>query len=375
MGFELANPQNDWNTVTLRYHVSASFEAARQIHTLAPTHRCANLHGHSFLATLHSLPPQPAYPGGELEGLQTQWNALVAQLDYQHLNTHISTPTDLELARWLLAQCHARELAEVESIALQSTPQSGVEVAADGTVRIWRRYAFHSAHRLPHVPYGHKCGNMHGHSFEAILHSQWSASEAESTTAESTAAYAMLDATWAPLQAELHFACLNDLPGLGNPTSEVLSSWIWARLQPSLPTLCRVTVFETGSCGAEFDGSHYKIWKDLTLDSAVRFKSAPPGNPRRQLHGTTYRLRLHLSAPLDAVMGWTVDFGDVKDLFTPIFKLVDHKPLHEIPDLADCDTAHIAAWILEKGQDRLPELCAVELEQTPGCGVVCGSSR
>ena len=35
-----------------------------------------------------------------------------------------------------------------------------------------------------------------------------------------------------------------------------MSSWIWNRLRPTPPNLHKVTVFETASCGAMFDGRH-----------------------------------------------------------------------------------------------------------------------
>ncbi|HMA98943.1 MAG TPA: 6-carboxytetrahydropterin synthase, partial [Wenzhouxiangella sp.] len=35
---------------------------------------------------------------------------------------------------------------------------------------MWRRFRFESAHQLPNVPPGHKCGRMHGHGFIVILH-------------------------------------------------------------------------------------------------------------------------------------------------------------------------------------------------------------
>jgi 6-pyruvoyltetrahydropterin/6-carboxytetrahydropterin synthase len=129
-------------------------------------------------------------------------------------------------------------------------------------------------------------------------------------------------------------------------------------------------VFETGSCGANFDGKNYRIWKDLTLDSALQLKRAPDGSALRRIHGHTYTLRLHLSAPLDQVMGWTVDFGDVKEIFNPIFKALDHQPLYAIPDLVDCDTASIASWILKKAQAQLPQLDRVDLFETRGCGAI-----
>jgi 6-pyruvoyltetrahydropterin/6-carboxytetrahydropterin synthase len=131
-----------------------------------------------------------------------------------------------------------------------------------------------------------------------------------------------------------------------------------------------VTVFETASCGAHFDGQHYRIWKEVTLDSSLQLKHAPDGSPLRRLHGHTYTLRLHLSAALNERLGWVVDFGDVKALFDPVFQMVDHQPLHEIVDLKDGDTASIARWILQKGRATLPELVRVDLYETRGCGAI-----
>jgi 6-pyruvoyltetrahydropterin/6-carboxytetrahydropterin synthase len=97
---------------------------------------------------------------------------------------------------------------------------------------------------------------MHGHGFEAVLH-------VDATASGPPLDHDAIDVAWAPLQALLDHACLNDLPGLANPTIEVLSSWIWARLQPQLPALSSVTVYETASCGAIFDGQRYRVWKEI----------------------------------------------------------------------------------------------------------------
>jgi 6-pyruvoyltetrahydropterin/6-carboxytetrahydropterin synthase len=48
---------------------------------------------------------------------------------------------------------------------------------------------------------------------------------------------------------------LNEVPGLENPTSEVLARWIWRRLAPTVPSLCRVTVFETCDARCEYEGA------------------------------------------------------------------------------------------------------------------------
>jgi 6-pyruvoyltetrahydropterin/6-carboxytetrahydropterin synthase len=339
---------------------AAGFEAARRLDALPAGHRAHGLHGHSFRAQLRCALPAgwAAFPGGEVARLREQLEARVARLDYRLLNEQLGDPSDEHLARWLHAQI---DVPGVQQVSLRSAPTAGVDLDASGGAHLWRRHAFQSAHRLPNVPAGHKCGRMHGHGFEVILHAA-----AEGGGVDHDA----IDAAWAPIARELDHACLNDLPGLDNPTSEMLSSWLWQRLKPALPALSWITVYETGSCGAMYDGERYRIWKELTLDSAVQLKRAPDGSALRRLHGHTFTLRLHLSAPLDAVMGWTVDFGDVKELFTPLFKALDHRPLHEMAELPDCDTASLASWVLQRARADLPQLDRVDLFETPGCGAI-----
>ena len=343
---------------------SAVFEAARQVDILPVGHRSRRLHGHSFLATVRCAPPEgwAHFPGGEVDRLRSDLEFAISQLDYRLLNERVEQPTDENLARWVRSNLN---VPGIEQVGIQSTAHEGVDLDATGHAHVWRRYIFQSAHRLPNVPAGHKCGRMHGHGFEVIIHANQDVGSRDISID-----YDRLDEVWAPIHKELNFACLNDMQGLSNPTSEMLSSWFWDRIKPELPELSWITVFETGSCGANFDGKNYRIWKDLTLDSALQLKRAPDGSALRRIHGHTYTLRLHLSAPLDQVMGWTVDFGDVKEIFNPIFKALDHQPLYEIPDLVDCDTASIASWILKKAQAQLPQLDRVDLFETRGCGAI-----
>ncbi|OXX25149.1 6-pyruvoyl trahydropterin synthase family protein, partial [Vibrio sp. V08_P9A1T1] len=35
---------------------------------------------------------------------------------------------------------------------------------------LYKEFMFEAAHRLPHVPAGHKCGRLHGHSFLVRLY-------------------------------------------------------------------------------------------------------------------------------------------------------------------------------------------------------------
>src|SRR5437899_2106688 len=201
--------------------------------------------------------------------------------------------------------------------------------------------AFQSARTIGLLPDGHRARRLHGHSFVARVSAAIAPGWAGFAGAEAAELRERLDRCWAPLHAEFHQACLNDIPGLENPTSELIASAIWRRLKPSLPELSRVTVYETSTCGAHFDGRRYRIWTEWSLDSALRLKRAPEADPRRRVHGHTYTLRLHLNAPLDQVLGWTIDFGDVKEIFTPVFLRLDHQPLHELAGVEDSDAASL----------------------------------
>lgn len=357
-------------SVSVLHCGSAGFESACRIPALPATHRSHGLHGHSYFATVRAdLRPGWAaasggFPGGEVELLRGLMADAVAPLDHALLNDHLPDPTDENLARWVRAHL-ATQVSGIRQVGVQSTAHSGVDLDAAGQAHVWRRYRFQAAHQLPNVPLGHKCGRMHGHGFEVILH-------ANADLGERALAidYDHLDEVWAPLHMALNYQCLNQIEGLENPTSEVISAWLWQRLKPVLPELSWVTVYETGSSGANFNGTHYRIWKEMTLDSAVRLNHAPAGHPLGGIHGHTFTLRLHLAAPLDAVMGWTVDFGDVKTLFNPLFKRLDHHPLHELAGLPDGDAASLAAWVLREGGAVLPQIDRVDLYETRGNGAI-----
>lgn len=364
-------------SLQVRHVASSRFEAARQLAGSGPASKFSRLHGHGFLVSAFvdqasARTAWPPYVGGEVPALLEQLQSYSQQLDYQPLNTVMPDPTDRQIAQWFHQRFLHGHAADVCRIALQSTPDQGVVIDAGACV-VWRRYRFQAAHQLPHVPAGHKCGRLHGHGFEVVLYVQ-SDNEAHD--------YQALDRAWNGVSGVLSWRCLNDIEGLANPTSEMLSSWLWARLKLHLPSLLAVSVYETASCGAIFDGECYRIWKDFTIDSAVRYRHAGSSSatgesdPRAGVHGYTYTLRLNLSAPLDQVMGWTVDFGDVKEVFNPLFKALDHHPLHENRELAlasDGDTGSMARWLFAKSRDLLPELVRLDLYETEGCGASAGT--
>ncbi|SDX63548.1 6-pyruvoyltetrahydropterin/6-carboxytetrahydropterin synthase [Allochromatium warmingii] len=346
----------------LFYLAAVPFEAARQVASLPDGHRGRRRHGHGFVARVRAALPADwaSFAGAETDALREALAACIAPLDYQDLNTLLPIPTDENLARWVRERLAVPGIA---SIGIQSTRDQGADLDGQEQIHLWRRFRFESAHRLPNVPAGHPCGRMHGHGFEVIVHAN-----------QDVAGQDMgldcdrLAALWAPLHEALHQICLNDIAGLENPTSELLARWIWTRLKPELAALSWVTVYETATAGCHFDGQHYRIWKEQHFEAALRLAHAPEGDTRRRLHGHSYLLRLHLTAPLDQVLGWTVDYGDVKRLFQPLYKRLDHHPLDALDGLTSADPASLTRWIRERIGAELPELDRIDLHPTPGCG-------
>ncbi|WP_396224489.1 6-carboxytetrahydropterin synthase QueD [Gemmatimonas sp.] len=118
------------------------------------------------------------------------------------------------------------------------------------SVELYKQFTVEAAHRLPNVPPGHKCARLHGHSFGIELRVSGPLDPALGWVMD----FAEIKTAFQPLYDQLDHHYLNDIPGLENPTSEVLAVWIWERLKPVLPLLSAVVVRETCTSGCEYRG-------------------------------------------------------------------------------------------------------------------------
>src|SRR5262245_18143720 len=91
--------------------------------------------------------------------------------------------------------------------------------------RVGRTYRFEAAHHLPLLPEGHKCRNMHGHSYRLDVVVRGSL-DARGFVAD----FAEVDAVVLPLIANLDHRVLNDVSGLENPTAELIAAWLLERI-------------------------------------------------------------------------------------------------------------------------------------------------
>ena len=115
---------------------------------------------------------------------------------------------------------------------------------------VFRVFQIEAAHKLPHVPAGHKCARIHGHSFRIEIHVSGSVGEHSGWVMD----FADLRSAFQPLFERLDHHYLNDIEGLENPTSENLARWIWQRLKGGLPGLSKVVVQETCNAGCIYHG-------------------------------------------------------------------------------------------------------------------------
>ena len=110
---------------------------------------------------------------------------------------------------------------------------------------IFKEFTFEAAHHLAvNVAPGHPYARLHGHSFQVEVHLRGEPDKDKNWLYD----FGEIDKQIAELRAVLDHSYLNDIDGLGVPTLEVISRWIWRRLQNELPGLDRVVV-RRGTCG------------------------------------------------------------------------------------------------------------------------------
>src|SRR5689334_16191746 len=119
-------------------------------------------------------------------------------------------------------------------------------------MEIYKEYTFEAAHRLPNVPAGHKCARLHGHTFHVTIVVDGPVGETTGWVMDFTG----LSAVAKPVIEQLDHYYLNEIPGLENPTSEVLAQWLWKRLKPDLALLARIVVKETCTSGCVYRGEN-----------------------------------------------------------------------------------------------------------------------
>ncbi len=134
--------------------------------------------------------------------------------------------------------------------AFNLTTHFDILVYICGEMQIYKEFSFDSAHYLPNVPEGHKCKNMHGHTYRLRVviegqpdpHFGWIMDFKE------------LKDALTPVIDQLDHKVINDIKGLENATAENITIWIWNQIKPVLPLLSRIELYETPTTGVIYSG-------------------------------------------------------------------------------------------------------------------------
>ena len=117
-------------------------------------------------------------------------------------------------------------------------------------MEVFREFTFDAAHRLENLPEGHKCARMHGHTYRLVVHVGGAVDDRVGWVVD----FAEVKRHAGEVIAPLDHRVLNEVEGLGQPTTERIAVWIWDRLKPRLPGLTKVTLWENASSGVTYRG-------------------------------------------------------------------------------------------------------------------------
>jgi 6-pyruvoyltetrahydropterin/6-carboxytetrahydropterin synthase len=112
-----------------------------------------------------------------------------------------------------------------------------------------------------------------------------------------------------------------------------------------------------------------EIRKSFTIEAAHRLPNLPAGHKCARLHGHSFTIEIGVGGPIDPVKGWIIDYADIKDAFQPIYDLLDHNYLNDIPGLENPTSENLALWIWERLKADLHNLTAVIVHET--CTTTC----
>ena len=106
-----------------------------------------------------------------------------------------------------------------------------------------QHFQIESARFLPHLPTEHPCHHMHGHSFKIIVLLRASLHPQLGWVRD----YNEISALLKPVLQMIDHKVLNEVPGLANPTSEILCRWLYEKFVALIPEVTQITVLETPS--------------------------------------------------------------------------------------------------------------------------------
>ncbi len=115
------------------------------------------------------------------------------------------------------------------------------------------------------------------------------------------------------------------------------------------------------------------LWRSSRSSSSRRHTACPtcpPGHKCSRLHGHSWRGAIYVQGPVDPHAGWVMDFGEIKQKFSPVYETLDHHYLNDVPGLENPTSEVVARWIWQQLKPVLPELSKVIVHETCTSGAI-----
>lgn len=104
--------------------------------------------------------------------------------------------------------------------------------------------------------------------------------------------------------------------------------------------------------------------KDFRFEAAHFLPNVPEGHKCRRIHGHSFRGEVAVRGSVDPVLGWVMDFADLKKVVDPLVERLDHYLLNDIEGLQNPTSEVLAMWFWERLSAELPMLFRVTIEET-----------
>ena len=115
---------------------------------------------------------------------------------------------------------------------------------------IFKQFTFDAAHFLPKVPEGHKCRQIHGHTYRLTVFIEGPVDDKHGWVSDFGHVKHSVNATLTKVDHKF----LNNVEGLENPTCELVAIWLWDNIKLTIPQLKKIELYETPTSGVIYEG-------------------------------------------------------------------------------------------------------------------------
>ena len=112
-----------------------------------------------------------------------------------------------------------------------------------------------------------------------------------------------------------------------------------------------------------------ELVKEYRFEAAHKLPNVPAGHKCHRLHGHSFKIELVIVGPVNDKTGWFIDYGDLDVAWDPLYQVLDHNYLNEVPGLENPTSEHLARWVFDRLKKTLPALSAITVFET--CDARC----